>query len=330
MVTTTASAKSLDPKQFDRRSIPAEATETIWHAADGWPIRRIDWNTRAEGKHATRGSILFLGGRGDHYEKYLETLDRYANRNWGVTAIDWRGQAMSGRMLDDANVGDIDDFATWVADLKSFFQMWKPAHPGPHIILAHSMGGHLAIRAAIEKVIDPDALVLIAPMLSIHSRGLPLSITGAAARLMVKLGRGGHAAWKISEKPLTPLTSRARILTHDDARYEDETAWWSMRPMLKLGPGSWRWVDRAVASIRKIHRAGTFESVKIPVFIAATTADQLVSTDQTIADVKRLPNGELMLFGDEAAHEILRETDDVRDRLLQAIDIFLDRISSNI
>ena len=52
---------------FDRRAIPANATETMWEAADGWPIRRIDWERPAN----PRGSLLFLPGRGDHYEKYL-------------------------------------------------------------------------------------------------------------------------------------------------------------------------------------------------------------------------------------------------------------------
>jgi lysophospholipase len=312
---------------FDRRSIPANTSETIWHSKDDWPIRRIDWLADGVGDHPRRGSILFLGGRGDHYEKYLETLDGYARQNWNVTAIDWRGQAMSGRILEDPGIGDIGDFSTWVDDLAIFYSQWRQQHIGPHVVLAHSMGGHLAIRAVIERAIDPDALVLVAPMLSIHSGGLPLMMTRIVARLMVKLGRGHRAAWKISEKPLSPLTSRSRMLTHDQARYDDEVAWWSIRPSLKLGPGSWRWVDRAVASIYKIHRPGLLESVAVPVFIAATTADQLVSTDQIIADAKRLPNAELLLFGKEAAHELLRETDAVRGRLLAAIDAFLDRVA---
>ena len=181
------------------------------------------------------------------------------------------------------------------------------------------------MRAAIEKAIDPDAMILIAPMFSIHSGGLPLSFTRIIARLMVTLGRGSRAAWKVSEKPLSPLASRSRMLTHDQLRYEDEAAWWKIRPGLQLGPGSWRWVDRAVASIKRIHRPGGLESVKIPVFIAATSADQLVSSAQIIQDAKRLPNAELLLFGKEAAHELLRESDGVRDRVLDAISKFLDR-----
>ncbi len=320
--------KQFVPVGFDRRAIPEEAVETIWYANDGWPIRRIDWKPWHAAQGKPRGSILFLPGRGDHYEKYLETLHHYAQQNWRVTSVDWRCQAMSGRMTDDHSIGDIDDFATWVADIQIFHASWIKERPGPHIILAHSMGGHLAMRAVIEKVIAPDAMIMVAPMLSIHSGGLPLYVTRIVARLMVKLGRAKRAAWKVSEKPLSPLTSRSRMLTHDKTRYEDEEAWWAIRPELKLGPGSWRWVDRAVASIRKIHQPGTFEHVQIPVLIIATTADQLVSTDQIIKDANRLPNAELMLFGKEAAHELLRETDAVRDKVILAIDAFLERIVS--
>jgi lysophospholipase len=162
-------------------------------------------------------------------------------------------------------------------------------------------------------------------MLSIHSGGLPLLVTKAFAKLMLILGRGERAAWKDSEKPMSPATLRAKMLTHSADRYQDEVAWWKLRPGLKLGPASWRWVERAAASVEKIHLPGTFESVTIPVFIAATTADQLVSTKQIIADSKRLPNAQLLLFGSEAAHELLRETDTIRNQILQAIETFLDR-----
>lgn len=322
MVTMTAPAPAID-----RRAIPVEAVETNWFGSDGWPIRRIDWKLERNINCAPRGSILFLVGRGDHYEKYLETLSGFAEQKWSVTAIDWRGQGLSGRFVDGANIGDIDDFSTWVDDLRIFFSGWKQQQPGPHVIIAHSMGGHLAMRAAIEKAVDPDAMVLIAPMLSIHSGGLPLALTRIVARLMVILGRGKRAAWKVSEKPLSPLTSRSRMLTHDQSRYDDEVAWWEIRPGLQLGPGSWRWVDRAVASILQIHRPGGLENVKIPVFIAATTADMLVSTDQIIKDTKRLPNAELLLFGKEAAHELLRESDSARDKVLDGITTFLDRFA---
>ncbi len=305
---------------INRRAIPANAVESMWHAGDGWAIRRIDW----QGATTPRGSILFLPGRGDHYEKYLETLAYYAAGGWRVTAIDWRGQGASGRLLDDPEVGHIDDFGTWVSDLRGFWSNWKQQTPAPHVVMAHSMGGHLAMRALAEKAIDPDAVVMSAPMLGIQTGGLPLALNHAFAKLMLRLGKSTTPAWKVSEKPLSPLSMRGKMLTHDDDRYEDEVAWWTIRPEVKLGPPSWLWVERAIASIRGLEQPGLLEAIKTPVLLLATTGDQLVSTPRVIADSKRLPHAETLIFGKEAAHELLREADPVRDRCLARIDAFLD------
>ena len=306
---------------IDRRAIPASATETVWHAEDGWAIRRIDW----AGVGAARGSLLFLPGRGDHYEKYLETLDRFARAGWNVTAVDWRGQGGSGRLLADAHIGHIGDFATWIADLKFFYSRWKSENAGPHVVVAHSMGGHLAMRALVENAIDPDAVIMSAPMLGIQSGGLPMALNHAFAKLMVKIGRGEKAAWKVSEKPLSSIRLRQKMLTHDTARYVDELAWWEIRPEVKLGPPSWQWLERAMDSIRHLDTPGLVEAFQTPVLLLATTADQLVSTKRIIKDSQRLVHSEMLIFGKEAAHELLREADLVRDQCLSAIDMFLDK-----
>lgn len=308
-------------RTMNRREIPVDAVESMWLAADGWPIRRIDW----QGSVTNRGSMLFLPGRGDHYEKYLETLAYFAAKGWQVTSIDWRGQGASGRFLDDPQVGHIDDFSTWISDLRFFWTKWKSEMPGPHVVLAHSMGGHLAMRALVEKAIDPVAVAMSAPMLGIQTGGLPLSLNHAFARLMGKIGRANVAAWKVSEKPLSPMNLRAKILTADKDRYEDELAWWDLRPEVKLGPPSWHWIERAIASIRMLDEPGRLEAIKTPILLLATTADQLVSTARIIKDSKRLPNAETLIFGKEAAHELLRESDAVRDKCLERIDTFLDK-----
>lgn len=306
---------------FDRRAIPANASESVWNAADGWALRRIDWQRSS----APRGSLLFLPGRGDHYEKYLETLDQLARDGWCVTAIDWRGQGGSGRLLADPHIGHIDDFSAWIADLRDFWADWKAVGPGPHVILAHSMGGHLAMRALVEKAIDPASVALSAPMLGIQTMGLPYALHHAIALLMERLGDPNRAAWKEGEKPGSPLNVRHRILTHDDDRYADELFWWQKRPEVRLGPPSWHWVERAIASTRMLNEAGLMEAVATPVLLMATTADKLVDTKRVIRDAQRLPNAELLLFGKEAAHELLREVDPVRDKCMAAIRSFFDR-----
>jgi lysophospholipase len=311
--------------RFDRRAIPANAEETFWIAADGWRIRRIDWAPLERAATPARGSLLFLPGRGDHYEKYLETLDHFSTAGWRVTAIDWRGQGNSGRLLSNPNIGHIDDFATWIADLKAFWIEWKAANPGPHVVLAHSMGGHLAMRALAEKAMDPDAVAMSAPMLGIQTMGLPYATHHAVAKFLCGLGDPNRAAWKEGEKPGSPLNVRSHILTHDPDRYADELFWWHSRPEIRLGPPSWHWVERAIASTRALNEAGVMEGVTTPILLIATTADRLVDTNRIIRDAKRLPDAELLLFGKEAAHELLREVDSVRDRCIAAIDGFFEK-----
>ena len=137
---------------FDRRAIPDTASESHWETADGARIRRIDWPVAAEN---ARGSILFMPGRGDHYEKYLETLDEWAREGWHVTASDWRGQGISGRLGKDGLTGHIDDFGIWTADLAVLWDKWVAETPGPHVLVGHSMGGHLVLRALVEGAQHP-------------------------------------------------------------------------------------------------------------------------------------------------------------------------------
>ncbi len=314
-----------DTKQDLRwREIPKEATESWWQAEDGWEIRRIDWPSMGSGKKP-RGSLLFLPGRGDHYEKYLETLHYWAEQGWKVTSIDWRGQGLSGRMVENRNMGHIDDFSTWIADLRFFWTRWKAESLGPHVLAAHSMGGHLAMRALVEGAVDPQATMLSAPMLGIKSSGLPISWTHAFTKWMVRRGKGETLAWKESEKPMSPMSLRRKILTHSKRRYDDEMFWWEKRPDVKLGPPSWHWLERSIASTRMLDEAGRLESVNCPILLMAAKVDQLVSTKRIIADDKRLPNSQLLCFGVEAAHELLREEDGVRDQCLNAMGDFLDQ-----
>lgn len=324
----TTKQPELENGPIDRREIPAHARETFWQAADGHQIRRIDWPGIAGEAGEARGSVLFFPGRGDNYEKYLETLEELHRAGWRVTASDWRGQAGSGRLGNDPVTGHIEDFTIWLDDLEHFWASWKASTPGPHVLSAHSMGGHLLTRALIERRVDPDALVLSAPMLRMAGPPLPMSVQHAAARLMCRIGDPARPAWKWSEKPGEVPASRQALLTHDDERYADELWWRDERPELVMGPGSWRWVERAYASTRVLEMPGAMEQIQTPVLILSTRYDRLVSHQAAVRAADRLPNAELVEFGEDTYHELLRETDAVRGRAMDAIFAFLGRISS--
>lgn len=267
-----------------------------------------------------------MPGRGDVYEKYLETFEHWRGRGWRVSAADWRGQAGSGRLGADEVTGHIDDFTVWVDDLAALWREWARERSGPLVLVGHSMGGHLALRAIADRMLDPApaALLLSVPMLDVLPERLPPLVKHGAARAMCVLGDPRRAAWKWSERPGEIPAFRHELLTHDTERYADELWWREARPELVMGPGSWGWVRGALASIRALERPGVLETVDLPVYIVATHADRLVGPAAIRRAAARLPRAQALWFGPEAAHEILREVDAVRDKALAGIDAFLD------
>jgi lysophospholipase len=309
-----------DMPMLDRRAWPMGGRMDYWTAPDGWPIRRYMLGD------GTRGRMLLLGGRGDMIEKYLEVMHHWAARGWAVTTFDWRGQGGSGRLTDDPMTGHIGDFADWIADLNALAAEWRGQGSGPTAMLGHSMGGHMLLRALAEGMPPPDAAVAVAPMLGLHSAPLPRWLAVLVARMMVRLGRGARQAWTQKEDSERQRRMRQKRLTHDPDRYADELWWRDHSRDIALGPPSWNWVRQALDSTQALGEAAVAR-IAVPVLILATRADQLVSTPAIRRIAAHIPNARLHVYGREAAHEILRETDGVRLDALRRIDAFLDEVA---
>jgi lysophospholipase len=308
---------------FDRRAIPAGAIESHWTGDDGSRIRRFDWRVLAG---VSRGSVLFMPGRSDFYEKYLESFDHWHHRGWNITSADWRGQAGSGRLGRDSTTGHIDDFATWVDDFARLWDDWRVSAKPPHVLVAHSMGGHIVLRALAEKRADPAATVVMAPLLGLLP-GLgfvPVACLHRLVRFIASLGDPRRPAWWGSEHPARVPMGRMRRLTHDPDRHADEIWWWSARPELAMGPPSWGWIEAALRSCLLLRSPGFLERIDSPVLMLATSADRLVEFGAIEQAAARITGARLEDFGKEARHELLREEDPVRERVLQLIDAFLD------
>ena len=274
-----------------------------------------------------RGSLLFMPGRSDFYEKYLETLHYWYGCGWRVTAADWRGQSGSGRLGVDAKTGHVDDFSIWVDDLAAFWEAWQSSTAGPHVLVAHSMGGHIALRALAERRLEPAATVLAAPMLGLLPGlgAIPLSWLHRFARFIAAWSDPRRAAWEGGERPSWSPINRFERLTHDRDRYEDETWWRGARPELVMGAPSWGWIAAALRSMLLLQSPGFLETIDSPVLILATNADRLVEFGAIEQAAGRIEGSQFEVFGSEARHELLREEDKVRDKVLHLIDLFLDR-----
>lgn len=303
-----------------RRVHPPGAVFSIFAAPDGWPLRRMDWRQVAPDR--ARGDLIFAGGRGDFIEKYLEIYHWWHARGWNITAFDWRGQGQSRRDGDPGSA----DFTARTRDLVALIAAWRAERGGPHVAVGHSMGGHLLLRAIVEARPALDAAVLVAPMLLVNSAPVPAWLAPRLAAAMTRAGRGARRVWKTPSA--APVGSqRQRFLTRSPDRYADELWWWGRHPEYNVGTPSWGWIDQSYRSARAAFAPARLGAVETPILLLATDADRLVSTNAIRRAARLLRRATLHVYPD-AAHEILREPDDVRLDALARIDAFFDEHAS--
>ena len=298
------------------RTHPEGAVFSDWTAPDGYVLRRMDW--RQCGPGAARGNLLFAGGRGDFIEKYLETHAHWHAAGWNVTTFDWRGQGRSqagGRRELDSFEPLIDDLAALIAD-------WREGQAGSHAAIGHSMGGHLLLKCIVERRPALDAAVLVAPMIRVNSAPIPAWLAPGVAATMCRIGMRAQPMWKAPPAMSRVGSQRQHNLTESAPRYEDELHWWEKEPGFNLGAPTWGWTRNAFRSADESFTDSKLAAVDLPILILAAARDRLVSAEATRRLAAALPKAELVMFAD-AAHEILRDADPVRDDALARIESFL-------
>ena len=299
-----------------RRTLPADAVMDEWRAADGFALRRMTW--APEG--ASRGDLMFIGGRGDFIEKYLECYAYWRAAGWTVTTFDWRGQGRSRGQIRLGNYATFDDL---IDDLAALTTDWRATSPeGPHVAIAHSMGAHLLLRAMVDRRPALDAAVLVAPMIGVNSYPMPAWLAPQIAEFMCLVGQRDETVWKLDPAHSRVGGGRNRNLTSSAERYADELFWWEDEPGMNLGPPSWGWLRAAYRSAAKGFTPAKLARVTTPVLIVATERDRLVSASAIRDAAAALPNARIE-WVNEAAHEILREVDPIRLDALARIDAFL-------
>jgi lysophospholipase len=144
--------------------------------ADGPDGGRAEWLTTSDGRRirigfwvpaGAKGTVFLLPGRTEYIEKYGRAAADLARRGFATLSVDWRGQGLSDRALDDPIPGHVVDFAEYQRDLQAMIAGARAQGlPEPYYLLAHSMGGCIALRGLMGA--HPfQAAAFTAPMWSI-------------------------------------------------------------------------------------------------------------------------------------------------------------------
>jgi lysophospholipase len=261
---------------------------------------------------APQGTVILLNGRADFIEKHFEVLSELQQRGYATVAFDWRGQGLSDRLCDNRLKGHAIDFDDHINDLAIIAAEVLRDRPKPLIVLGHSMGGALAVRAVAERVVAPSRVVLTSPLFAINTGGIP----EAAGRFLVKtLVNLRLAEGFFPGRATDPLveTIAHSILTHDSVRFKRSQNYMRANPDLMLGGVTIGWLNAAFHLLDAIWAPGVLEGIDCPVAIVAAEHDALVDVAATQKAAQRMPHGQCVAIA-QARHEILHETDDIRAR----------------
>lgn len=338
---------SLDKHEVDTKTSSAlkslsshyglpDPDDGFWQAEEGVRLRYAHWRTAVSPR---RGRLLFLNGRTEFIEKYVESYADLVRSGLDVWCLDWRGQGLSERALADPQKGHIDDYQTYLADLRHFIQEITDLaeDDGPNIILAHSMGGHIALRFLHDYPGLFDRAVFLAPMIDIPAHQPPIrwlnqAIKQAGFAESYALGTGRFKP--VFDNPNDPndnggiedylaLLPTFKALSQDPGRRAALEGLVRDNPALALGGPTSGWLDATFRSIKITLAKGYAENIETPILLLGGAKDRVVVNAALAKMAARLPKGDFRSIA-KGAHELLMEDDEVRHDVFQAIGSWID------
>ncbi len=296
---------------------PGPRFDTL-RAHDGLTLRTAVWQPEAS---PPRGTILLLHGRTEFIEKYGEVADELTDRGFAVFTFDWRGQGRSDRMLRNHEKGHVETFDDYVRDLTAFIdQVVHPHAPRPIVMLAHSMGGNIALRYLHDHPAAVDRVVLSAPMVDIAVS--PLARIAIKVLATVVVAVGGRRAFAPRMGAYADMPFDDNPLTHDAARLERMNRLVREDPALAVGGPTYGWLRAALASSERLLGSGFAQAINTPILLMSAAEDEVVSNKAQAAMAQALPSVTLVTL-ENSRHEPLMETDPVRAAFYARFDAFV-------
>ncbi|MDB5499492.1 MAG: pldB, partial [Phenylobacterium sp.] len=271
-----------------------------------------------------RGTIVLSGGRTEVIEKYYEFIGECLDRGFVVLAHDWRGQGLSQRDLADPLKGHAKGYKAYLDDFRALLGAYSMRLPKPWVAVAHSMGGCLTLLAMAHGEDRFAGAILSAPMLGIRTP-FPVVLSRALTSLNLLVGQAGGYALGGAGKPFDDAFE-GNVLTHDPARYARAWSLIAAEPKLALGAPTWGWVDFGLRATAYLARPDALREVTAPVVIVSAEDDKLIDTAAQAAAARHLPQGKFINIPG-AYHEILMETDPMRNFFMKAFDALTGRVA---
>jgi acylglycerol lipase len=247
---------------------------------------------------AARAALLLVHGLGEHVGRYDALATRLVRDAVAVYGYDQRGHGYAPgprcqvrrfeELIDDAGRA-----AAWV----------RSERPGmPLVLLGHSLGGVVALRAVQTGAISPDALVLSSPALRDG-----VAVAPFLRRLLARLA--------VPFPGLPTVRIDARSLSRDPAAVDA----YVQDPAVFHGP-----IKARIATELARHGALALAEagrVRVPVLLLHGKADALTQPGASGELHRALPGDATLHLYDDALHELFH--DPIRERVIADLRAWL-------
>jgi lysophospholipase len=298
--------------------VPEDVVTGSLRTRDGVNLRFARWHPPP----GRKGTVCLFQGRTEFIEKYFETVRELRARGFAVATLDWRGQGLSDRALDDPRKGHVGDFSEYEMDVETFMnEVVLPDCPPPIFAIGHSMGGAVMMRIARQGLRWFDRIVLSAPMIELYgSRNS--SFARFTMRAMRLTGMGSAYVPGGSDEVAATGAYIGNPATSDPVRHARVKAVLEAAPALGLGSPTVAWLNAAYRAMGEFADPAFPSKVRQPLMLVAAGRDQIASTAATEELAIRLRAGSHLIIAG-ARHELMMEQDRYRGQFWAAFDAFV-------
>lgn len=252
-----------------------------------------------------KGTVLIFPGRTEFIEKYDQCATYFGERGLATMAIDWRGQGLADRLLDNPLIGHVAHFSDYQKDVDTLMRAARELDmPRPFFLLAHSMGGAIGLRAAMEGL-PVQAITFSAPMWGIKLAPHLRPMAWVLSHLMPRVGQGHRLppGTKIEHHVLTDGFDD-NLLTRDSDQFDKMRQQLESHPELALGGPSFVWLREALLETRHL---ASRQSPSLPCITFLGTNERIVDVAAIQSRMSKWKRGSLEII-EHGEHEVLMES----------------------
>jgi lysophospholipase len=336
---------------FDEYSKEAELTvrlsaeirefwqEGVFSSFNGIDQIRVNYATFIH--HKVQESIVLVTGRTESYMKYQELAFDLYQQGYNVFIIDHRGQGLSQRLLKDNHKGYVKKFDDYAHDLKQFLDevvtkkglndSIDKTLAKPHL-LAHSMGGAIAVRMMQLYPTLVKSAVLTSPMIAVNNGNIPNWLGKAIIYMGDKLNAwfSDEANYFMGQTSFNNVIFAENELCQSEIRYQTFVDIYNNNDEIQLGGVTTHWLKEAIVANNNIF--ANLHKLTTPILVMQSGSDTIVSNDAQNAFCQQLHQHNPECYPqstpftiNNALHELMFEKDQYRSMAIKkALNWFRD------